>query len=96
MIIELIIKLFFSYPESNKLNNDLLKQHISKALEKVGQGRTDKNGYPIEIDFNELPMLVHMRLSFFIFLCTLPLKFRSAVPGPRTPFFVCGLEDGTR
>ena len=47
--------------KSNKLNNDLLKQHISKALEKVGQGRTDKNGYPIEIDFNELPMLVHMR-----------------------------------
>ena len=61
LIIELIIKLFLSYPESNKLNNDLLKQHISKALEKVGQGRTDKNGYPIEIDFNELPMLVHMR-----------------------------------
>ena len=22
--------------------------------------------------------------------------FRSAVPGPRTPFFVCELEDGTR
>jgi len=64
LIIELIIKLFLSYPESNKLNNDLLKQHISKALEKVGQGRTDKNGYPIEIDFNELPMLVHMRFLF--------------------------------
>merc|ERR1712134_235228 len=57
------------------------KQHIAAALEKVGQGRTDKNGYPIEIDFNELPMLVDMR---------------SAVPGPRTPFFVCELEDGTR
>ena len=57
------------------------KQHIVAALEKVGHGRKDKNGYPIEIDFNELPMLVHMR---------------SAVPGPRTPFFVCELEDGTR
>ena len=51
----------YNINESKKLNNDLLKQHISKALEKVGQGRTDKNGYPIEIDFNELPMLVHMR-----------------------------------
>ena len=60
---------------------NLGKQHIVAALEKVGHGRKDKNGYPIEIDFNELPMLVHMR---------------SAVPGPRTPFFVCELEDGTR
>jgi len=57
------------------------KAHIPASLEKVGQGRTDRNGYPIEIDFNELPMLVDMR---------------SAVPGPRTPFFVCELEDGTR
>jgi len=57
------------------------KQHIPTALTKVGHGRTDKNGYPIEIDFVELPMLVDMR---------------SALPGPRTPFFVCELDDGTR
>ena len=42
-------------------NGTTEKQQNVAALEKVGHGRKDKNGYPIEIDFNELPMLVHMR-----------------------------------